>query len=169
MSYFEYLLKDENSLKEKLDLIIENYKIEIVGSNYCECIVRKDNLDLVFEKISEVGIIISAISWWCNVENEGSVKKGCPHGMGGPRSMYGYGWYSELKNPMITLEDISLIELKDSFNLENIKISNLKMLNELNVRLSIPFLYTPTEIIEENKCVTPALWIEVPETWNNPL
>lgn len=167
MSYLEYILKDENSIKEKMDSIIKNNEVEIVGYNYGECIVRKEKLDLVFEMISDIGIIISAISWWCNVENEESERKGCPHGMGGPRSKYGYGWYSELQNPMINLEDDLLIELKITFNLEKIKKSNLEILNELNTRLSTPFLYTSTNIIEDNRCVTPALWIEVPDTWKN--
>ena len=87
--------------------------------------------------------------------------------MGGPPSKYNNSWYSELQNEMIRLSEKSIELLIESHDSNLIKNNNREMLLKIEETLKVPFRYTPTEFIEENRCVLPAIWLLVPDDWCN--
>lgn len=84
---------------------------------------------------------------------------GCPHGMGGPESSYFDGWFSEMGFEFETFEipTDDLEHLNDGSELQTkIESINNTILSYINV-LSKARGYS--------KCMTPALWLHVPEEW----
>ncbi len=50
------------------------------------------NVNDFIDAMSEMGVRITGVSWWCWVNGEHT-----PCGMGGPKNKYGDGWYSEIE------------------------------------------------------------------------
>ena len=167
MTYFEYLNSNKSETQKKLDDLLVKYKVQPVGWGYIDCITMKDNFADFITEISELGIVIDYVSWWCYVNPQNPINMGCPHGLGGPVSDYYEGWFSELQSYEFG-NDIEIAEKIKSYNMQKIVELNRKTLIEIRNKLEKPFQYTPTDFIPENKCVTPALWLLVPDDWRNP-
>jgi len=163
MKYYEVLEQNKNKIITKLELLFTKYKVQPVGNGYIDCIIMKNNLERFIEEVSNLGILISDISWWCYVNPNHS---GHPHGMGGPKSIHYDGWFSELQNELFSLDEKQLYRLLISFDKQLIYIINLKTLDRIKDLLQIPFKYAPNKYISENKCVQPGLWLLVPDDWN---
>jgi len=165
MKYFDKFESDKKHIMEQLKLLFEMYFVESVGWGYIDCIIQKNYLDEFVDSLSKLGVAIDECSWWCYVDPSSADKTCCPHGMGGPKSIYFDGWYSELQNPMISLQKNMRESLLNSYDEQLIALSNKEVLTSIYRRLETPFNYTPTEVIEKNKCVMPALWLLVPDEW----
>jgi hypothetical protein len=81
---------------------LEKSKIQPVGNGEADMICPPEHIDAFIDLCEADGIPIRGFTWWCHV-TEGHV----PCGMGGPRSRYYDGWFSE-----IPMEDI--IRLPDN-------------------------------------------------------
>ncbi|WP_026476142.1 hypothetical protein [Alkaliphilus transvaalensis] len=165
MQYFDYLNINKGVLVDQLEILMNRYKVESVGSGYIDCIVHKDNLEAFIMELSKLGVLITAVSWWCYVNPNELSQNGCPHGMGGPKSKYYEGWFSELQNEMYELDEPAIKSTVEEYDKHLIGIFNLKVLNRVWKRLEKPFRYTPNDYIMGNKCLTPALWLLVPDDW----
>jgi len=165
MNYIDFLETNKEYITKELEIIFKKYKVQPVGNGYIDCIIKKPELGAFVEEISSLGIIIISSSWWCHVESYSQSERGCPHGLGGPRSEYYNGWFSELQNEFYDVEESLLNKLSESFDKQRIRVSNLNTLKGIEERLSITFMYTPTEYIEGNRCVVPGIWLFVPDNW----
>lgn len=164
MQYYDYLNLHKQKIMDDLETLFRKHKVEPIGNGYIDCIIQKNNLKAFINEISSLGIIINTCSWWCYV-NPNDINTGCPHGMGGPKSDYYERWYSELENDFCSIDEDGLNTALNLFNKEFVYLFNMKMLDRINKMLKTPFRYTPTEFIDGNKCVTPGLWILVPDDW----
>ena len=81
---------------------LEKLKIQPVGEGMIDLICPPEHIDAFIDLCDASGISIRGFTWWCHV-TEGHT----PCGMGGPRSRYYDGWFSE-----IPMEDI--LRLPDS-------------------------------------------------------
>lgn len=126
-------------------------------------ILLMNKLDPFVNDLSSIGILISDVSWWCYVDPD--QERGCPHGMGGPISDFYDGWFSELQNDMYEVDKEVVATIIDAYDKQLIARTNGFTANKIREILKEPFRYTPTEYIEENKCVVPALWLLVPDDW----
>ena len=82
--------------KAQLDNILVKYKAEPVGWGYVDCIILNDDLAGFVNEITALGIKIKGFTVWCHCTDENKELYGCPHGFGGPKSIYHDGWFSEM-------------------------------------------------------------------------
>ena len=150
----QYLYLVNNMIKSDLDNLIKQYKVQPVGWGYLDCIISLDNVYDFINELSSIGIKIYGVTWWCHCKDKNPNNFGtpdsaeCPHGYGGPRSVYYDGWFSEMWFKMPEFDNNEqVITYLNSPNDEN-------MLEWFENRL---------------KCFTPALWLDVPDDWRNEL
>lgn len=166
MKYYDFLELNKKEIVEQLKILMTKYKVQPVGYGYIDCIVMKDKMAQFIEEVSTLGILITYASWWCYVNPNESINTCCPHGMGGPHSIYYDGWFSELQNDFYDGLDEKIIEdLLLSYDKQLVYSLNMKTIDGIKKMLEKPFRYTPTDYIEGNKCVTAGLWLLVPKDW----
>jgi hypothetical protein len=137
--------------KDKLDTILERHMAQPVGHGYIDIIVSRDKYESCIKDLIDNGFVIKSVSWWEWCPN-GKVAQ---YGLGGPRSSFYEGWYSELP---IDVDDIEIVDQRDVNASENI--------NNLIGTKRIKF---PDETIDfkQSSWLTPALWLDVPDNWRN--
>jgi len=131
-------------LKEDLDDLLEKSKAQPVGWGYIDCIIKPDNVTEFVNKLTEMDIRISALTWWCDCTDKKMNHDGCPHGMGGPDSRFYDGWFSEMPWDYVRCDDF-----EDNTEVLNYIFSNFPQSED----------YLP--------CLIPALWLDVPDDWRN--
>jgi hypothetical protein len=127
-----------NDKKIRLDENMKKLSVQPVGNGYIDCICPFTNVEPFIDSMNKLNIKITGFTWWCLV-----IKEHEPCAMGGPRSIYGSGWYSEIP-PMSEVHEF----------LDNEAIKNY-LLNEW-----------PSSI-DYKSCFTPAFWLDVPDDWKN--
>lgn len=165
MKYLDFFELNKKDIVKHLEFLMIKYRVEPVGYGYIDCIVMKDKLEEFIKEISNIGVLITTVSWWCYVDPKESIHSGCPHGMGGPKSIYYEGWFSELQNPSYDVDEKIIDNILESFDKHWIYTVNMKTLDGIRKMLEKPFRYTSKDFIIGNKCVTPALWMLVPDDW----
>ena len=126
-------------IKNDLDKLIKKYKVQPVGTGYIDCILTFENIFDFINDLSNINIIVYGLTWWCHCKDQNA---DCPHGMGGPKSEYYDGWFSEMWFPLLEFKCNEQV-------IEYIKnVSNDKKIL---------------------KCFVPALWLDVPDNWKNEL
>ncbi|SDB13313.1 hypothetical protein [Butyrivibrio sp. INlla16] len=71
--------------------ILSRLKIQAVGGGKIDLICPPDSVDEFIDLCCAEGTTIEGFTWWCHV-TEGHI----PCGMGGPKSVYFDGWFSEI-------------------------------------------------------------------------
>ncbi len=169
MKYTEYLETNKETIQYKLNEIIRNNRVQPVGNGYIDCIVLKADILGFMHQLSELGILVTGVSWWCHVDKENKPHSNCPHGMGGPVSKYHTGWFSELQNDMLTISEKNVERIEETNEKKLTMKSNENLIELIEKTLQVPFRFTPTEYIEDNECVVPALWLRVPDDWKSEI
>jgi len=85
-----------NDAKIYLDKLLIEYRVQPVGLGYAECIIKKDDVIKFIDELSELSVGVEGISWWCHCTDNNKKLFGCPHGGGGPPSIYYEGYFSEM-------------------------------------------------------------------------
>jgi hypothetical protein len=138
--------------KIKLDEIVEKHKAQPVGHGYIDIVVSRNNCKDFVSDLIENGFKVESISWWewCpnGKENE--------YGLGGPKSNYYEGRFSELS---IDVDDIKLDE----------EIEAEKLIAEITNRIETKTILFQDETVtyKQNNWLTPAIWLDVPDNWRN--
>jgi len=128
--------------KDELDKLLSTFKVQPVGWGYIDCITTKENVPGFIRTLIDLGIKVTDITWWCHYPMEGNKEKGCPHGGGGPKSIYFDGYFSEM------------------YQIPNIKIKDN---NEI-----VPYIFNEWPATKEYlPCLIPAFWLDVPDNWRN--
>jgi len=140
--------------KEKLDKLLIEYKAQPVGNGYIDIIVMRENIDDFVNAILEQKINITAISWWdyCSDNTQKSEL-----GMGGPRSDFYPGWFSEITS------EFDKLEYQTSS--ENYKAIDILKIIENKVITLQANKYS----FKDTKTITPGFWLDVPNDWCNIL
>lgn len=158
MTYLEELESSEKKYQRVIDELSKKYKVQFVSAGYMELIVPSESIKGFMEELTKNKIVINFLSWWCHCTPENEKKYGCPHGLGGPHSLYFDGWYSETQ---IQAWEFSPRELS-AFN-KDPSTKKIKEINDdaLSAILSInqDQYYTP--------CLVPAFGLFVPQKWGN--
>jgi hypothetical protein len=132
----------DKEIKNALDKLLFAYKIQPVGWGYIDCITIKENVSGFIRSLTDLGINVTDITWWCHYTIEGNKGTGCPHGGGGPKSKYSDGWFSEM------------------YQIPNRKIKDNKEI--------IPYIFNEWLNTKEYlPCLIPAFWLDVPDDWRN--
>jgi hypothetical protein len=136
--------------KEKLDGLLEIHKAQPVGHGYLDIIVNRGNYKLFVNDLISNGYRIESVSWWewCPGEKKNE------YGLGGPRSRYYDGWFSELPVPVDDIELTEDDERQTEKILDTIETKSISFRNE-------------TVTFKNSDWLTPGIWLDVPEDWRN--
>jgi hypothetical protein len=136
--------------KGRLDMLLESHKAQPVGHGYIDIIVSRENYKAFVEDLVLNGYKIESLSWWewCPGDKKNE------YGLGGPRSRYYDGWFSELS---VQVDDIELPE-DDAIQIEKLisAIEN-KSISFSNERV----------MFKQHTWLTPGIWLNVPDEWRN--
>ena len=137
--------------KETLDELLRVHKAQPIGHGYIDIIVKRENLKLFVTDLIKNGFKIRSVSWWewCPGEKESDF------GVGGPKSRYYGGWFSELT---VDGDDFKIIGNNKEEEIHEI----LKAIETKSI--SFP---TETVTFKQSSWLTPGLWLDVPEEWRN--
>ena len=138
--------------KNRLDILLELHKAQPIGYGYIDIIVLRENYVQFINDLIQNGYLIKSISWWewCPQGKE------CEYGLGGPKSIFHDGWFSELP---VDIDDIKIdTNLKNEDEFEKIKY----LIENKTIKY-------PKEIMtfKQNNWLTPAIWLDVPNDWRN--
>ncbi|QQR54509.1 hypothetical protein IPG41_04910 [Candidatus Peregrinibacteria bacterium] len=147
-SYLLSLEENKGILKQKLNNLIKKYQGQPVGNGYIDIILSFEQASHFIKDLTKLGIAVETISWWCHCLAGNEKKSTCPHGYGGPRAKYREGWFSELSQYSDIMEEKELNESVEKIN----EKAQLK-------------LNTPEPFLKKLACLTPGLWLYVPEDW----
>ena len=130
-------------IKSELDDLLFENKIQPVGMGYIDCITMKESVSGFINSLTKLKVNVLAISWWCYCSIGGNIETGCPHGGGGPKSVYFDGWFSEMY-----------------------QIPNNEIKHNSEV---VPYIENIWPISKDYlPCLQPAFWLDVPDDWDNP-
>lgn len=138
--------------KTTLDNILEKYKAQPVGHGYIDIIVSRDKYQDFISDLVINGYKIDSISWWewCADKNEND------YGLGGPKSVYYKGWFSEIP---VNVDDFN-------FSADTTKVNIIKeILSKIETK-TISFS-DETVTFKDSNWLTPAIWLDVPDDWRN--
>ena len=76
---------------ELIDDILKRLHIQPVGNGYIDLICPVENISEFIDCMEQLCITIKGFTWWCHVHGG---HEAC--GLGGPRSRYSDGWFSEI-------------------------------------------------------------------------
>ncbi|MCB8965942.1 MAG: hypothetical protein H6660_03525 [Ardenticatenaceae bacterium] len=133
--------------KEELDNILALYKAQPVGSGYMDVIVKRENVRQLIHKLILGGVQINSITWWQYVE-QNTKSKG--YGLGGPKSDYYDGWFSEINFADDELNTTVVDDIMKVIENKEITFSNGERIGYI-----------------QDECLTPALWLDIPDEWES--
>ncbi len=134
-----------NDNKESLNTLLVKHRAQPVGSGYIDIIVMRENHRAFVEDILLAGFKISCISWWEYVDELDSSSK---LGMGGPRSDYYSGWFSEIT-----------VDVDEIVSSKNVQLDMEQILEIIeNKKLQFPDM--PMITFKDFHPLTPAFWLE---------
>ena len=87
-------------IQDDLDIVLVQNKVQPVGKGYIDCIVTKEFVKPFLKQVLALNIKITGLTWWCHCTDSSN---GCPHGMGGTKSKFFDGWFSEMNWPLVEL------------------------------------------------------------------
>jgi hypothetical protein len=156
--YIENLLADPDFYQSAIETLLEKYKVLPVGAGYIDLILdREDAVDLV-DELASIPIALRQISWWCHCTGTSS-GSGCPHGGGGPKIGSGPAYFSECyQHPHFNLQERG-VDFESPFMAPRMLAGKAReaAANYLLLELPKQEFFSP--------CLTPGLWLEVPEAW----
>lgn len=155
--YFFRLDENKESLLPALRQITSRYVSRIVSDTFSEIITKSNEFEAFIDSITELGIVIEAVSHWCNFTEDNQKLYGCNHGMGGPS--YEDGWYSEMTHidPFLA-EEYGVALYADAINhMEVVKWCNLLAKQYCLFGIKENKFYSP--------CLVPSFDLAVPNDW----
>ncbi|CAH2713626.1 hypothetical protein BACCIP111895_00762 [Neobacillus rhizosphaerae] len=159
MKYLEYLEAYREIKQKEIEEVMKYYKTEPVGSGYIDIITPFAHIEKFIEELTNIKVVVECVTWWCHSSEKNTEQYGCPHGMGGPVSSYFDGWFSEMGFEFETFEipTDDLEQLNDDSQLQ----TKIGLINDT----ILSYINDLSKAREYSKCMTPALWLHVPEEW----
>lgn len=159
MKYLEYLEAKREIKQSEIERLLEKYKTEPVGSGYIDIITPSEYIEYLIEGFTKMNIAVECVTWWCHCSDSNKKQYCCPHGMGGPKSKYYDGWYSEMGFEFETF-DIPTEEFQE-LNYDNELPNKIKTIND-TIKSYVTDL---SKARGYSECLTPAFWLHVPDEW----
>ncbi len=160
--YTSYLTDNQSEIQKGLDKLIVQYEGNPVGNGYIDIIVIRERYADFISSLTDNGLVVEAISWWCLASEENKESYGCPHGYGGP--MTKFGWFSELSHDLDEIDDQFIEQLESEFTQNNIELINDNAKEIIKHKITMPYSRSKLEF-QANSCLTPGIWIRVPQDW----
>ena len=151
----------------QINQLIADYGV-YSGTRYSDIIIPRDRFVEFINSLTNIGIAINSVGWWCNATDENKTKYGCPHGYGGP--MTKFGWFSEMCHDFDEIFEIEkelFHSLTNDLQPETIKRINEKVIILILNKQTITYGDGTFLTFENNPCLTPGLNLYVPKDWTN--
>ena len=161
--YLRILKQEQETFQRDLDKLIDEYEGYSVGIGYIDIIIVRNRIDSFIDALTNLGLAIESVSWWCNATDENKKKFGCPHGYGGP--MTKFGWFSEMCHDFDEIDEKEIKHLERDYTKENIKRINDIAATIIKNKRTITYADGSYLVFEKNPCLTPGFWIRVPDDW----
>jgi hypothetical protein len=161
-----YISSLDKQKQQQLDELIAKYAVYSSDATYGDIIIPRDSFVDFINRLTEIGVAINSMAWWCNATDENKNKFGCPHGYGGP--MTRVGWFSEMCqdfDEISTMEQDLFLSLDIDFKAETIKIINEKTIELIKNKRTITYADGTFLTFQNNPCLTPGLDLYVPNNW----
>lgn len=152
--------------QKQLDELIAKYAVYSSGTAYGDIIVPRDSVVDFINGLTNIGITINSVNWWCNSTDENKNRYACPHGYGGP--MTRLGWFSEMCHDFDEISDFEqdlFLSLDKDFKPETVKIINDKTIKRIQNKRTITYADGTFLTFQNNPCLTPGLDLHVPIDW----
>jgi len=158
LKYLDSLRKD-NFIQHKIEGLLVNHKSQPVGWGYIDIITSFNHIKALINELTNIGVAVNGVTWWCHCSEENKIRFGCPHGMGGPSSIFFNGWFSEMGIEYDSF-DISQ-ETYDQYEYGEATQEEVRALNDSLINYIFDF--KNNDLFEE--CFYPAIWLHVPREW----
>ncbi|MGV3530213.1 MAG: hypothetical protein ACO1OO_15030 [Flavisolibacter sp.] len=152
--------------QQQLDELIAKYAVYSSDTAYGDIIIARDNFVDFINGLTNIGVVINSVNWWCNATEENKSKYGCPHGYGGP--MTSLGWLSEMCHDFDEIsatEQNLFLSLDTDFNAETVKIINDKTIELIKNKRTITYADGTFLTFKNNPCLTSGIDLYVPNDW----
>ncbi|WP_164472589.1 hypothetical protein [Cohnella candidum] len=159
MSYLEGLRQRNIEIQNKIESSLEKYQSYPVGTGYIDIITKHELSEKLLHDLSNAGIAVNAVTWWCHSTEENKDLYGCPHGMGGPKCNCCNGYYSEMGLDYETYE-IS----ETQYNTLETGTVTQEEIHSIN-QAAWNYIREFSNNERFSNCFTPALWLHVPDEW----
>lgn len=160
-----YISTLDKHIQKQLDELISRIAV-YCNTGYDDIIIPRDSIFEFINGLTNIGVVIASINWWCNMTIQNMDQHGCPHGYSGPETKAGR--FSGMYNDVDDIEEIE----KDLFYslLDNCKHQTIEKLNKiaLNTILNKRIIIYPQGLsltFKQNPCLTPGFDLCVPENW----
>ncbi|WP_432506759.1 hypothetical protein [Paenibacillus sp. GXUN7292] len=147
------------NIQYKIEEMLEKYKSQPVGSGYIDLITQFDLIEDLINELTSIGIAINGVTWWCHCSEDNKKCLNCPHGLGGPSSIFFSGWFSEMGPDYESFDTIQ--EIYDQYESGKVTEEEINILNGSVLKYIKEF--KKNDLFEE--CFYPALWLHVPKEW----
>jgi hypothetical protein len=161
-----YISSLDKRKQQQLDELIAKYAAYSSDIAYGDIIVPRDNFVDFINSLTNIGIVVNSVDWWCNATEENKSKYGCPHGYGGP--MTRHGWFSEMSHDfdeISSMEQDLFISLDTDFKIETVKTINDKTIKLIQNKRTITYADGTFLTFQNNPCLTPGLDLYVSNDW----
>ena len=158
-----YLQTLDNQKQIQLNRLIEKYDVYAAGSGYIDLIVSREKYVDFIDDLTLTGLMVEAVSWWCHVTEQNKKRFGCPHGYGGPNTKN--GWFTEMSHDFDDLESEILQMTTNIVEQNSIKLINDKVKSLIANKQTIKDGNGNQLTFNKNPCLTPGIWIKVPNNW----
>jgi len=158
--YVSLMERDRLRVQPAIAALVAEHSETIVGSGYRDIITRMSESDSFVNAISNLGVMINALTLWCDCTPENTARWGCPHGHGGP--CYGKGCYFSEMCGELEFGVVEWDSLFDAFSTITgaIEAQRVRILEYLHEGIEHYHRYSP--------CLVPAFWLAVPKEWRSP-
>jgi hypothetical protein len=161
MEYTDILKNDGLDNKKILDSIIRERKGQPVGNGYIDIIIKRENIDNFINDLTKHHFIINGVSWWFYCSEIGQKSE---YGLGGPKSKYFTGWFSELYHDF---DEIEIKQIMEDNKLNYTEIINNKFKEIIYNKQTIKYFDGNYLSFQKDIELTPGFWVYVPEEWKN--
>ncbi len=159
MSYLSELKSVQSTKQKAVEDILEKHQCQPVGKGYAEIITDYEKVHEVIEELTQIGIVVAGVAWWCHCTEENQEMLYCPHGVGGPENEFGEGWFSEMVDEsyyyFIAEDELKMLELDHDHS------STIQLFNE-KISTYLDEFPNHEDFIS---CLTPSIMLAVPEQW----
>lgn len=157
--YISRLSREASLLQHEIDAVVAKHAVCVVGTGYIDIITPMARTESFVDAATALGVMISAMTLWCDCTPANTRQWGCPHGYGGPR--YGEDcYYSEMCGEL-EFGVVSWEPLFDGFEsvMEAVAAQHRRVRTYLQVGIKEYRWYSP--------CLVPGFWLAVPDEWVN--
>lgn len=157
--YISRVSLERSHLQREIDAVVASHAVRTVGTGYIDIITPMSRTESFINAMTTLGVMINAMTLWCDCTPANSRQWGCPHGHGGPS--YSEDCYFSEMCGELEFGVVSWEPLFDGFRsiVDAVAAQHQKVRAYLHEGIKEYPRYSP--------CLVPGFWLAVPDEWVN--